>query len=178
VTKIACLSGDGHVGRNVTSLNLSATQAALRQRDFTGGRVATPPPIPLLSSFLADEKFPWKYQLYMGQFNYKAKWATENAVFCDVTTCGSCKNRRLLERIAFIIRVTWIDEIETTLALTSNWSTLRRSAMYIAFLRSVLQLPILVILMIEAIRSSGTSVLTRATRHHIPVDGNLHSHLR
>jgi hypothetical protein len=36
--------------------------------------------------------------------------------------------------------------------------------------------PILVTHMIEAIRSSETSVLTRATRRHIPEDGFLHSH--
>jgi hypothetical protein len=60
--------------------------------------------------------------------------------------------------------------------------TLRRVA------RSVLRLlvtanvvpssPILVTLMMEAIRSSETSALTRATRRHIPKDGILqHQHL-
>jgi hypothetical protein len=59
--------------------------------------------------------------------------------------------------------------------------------MYIV-LRSLLQLlviatvvhssPILVNVMTEAIRSSETSVLTRATRRHITVDGILHSHCR
>jgi hypothetical protein len=38
--------------------------------------------------------------------------------------------------------------------------------------------PILVTLMMEAIHSSETSVLTRATRHHKPEDDMLRSHRR
>jgi hypothetical protein len=38
--------------------------------------------------------------------------------------------------------------------------------------------PILVARMMEALRSSDTSVLTRTTRHTIPEDGILHSHGR
>jgi hypothetical protein len=37
---------------------------------------------------------------------------------------------------------------------------------------------ILFVLMMKAIGSSGTSVLTRATRRHIPEDVVLHNHLR
>jgi hypothetical protein len=66
----------------------------------------------------------------------------------------------LEERIESIIRVTRISEVRTTLVITINQRTLKRNG-------------IAVTLMMEAICSSETSALTRATRRNRPENGIL-----
>jgi hypothetical protein len=88
----------------------------------------------------------------------------KSAVFWNVTLCGSCKNRRF----------------GGTYRLHHQGDKNRRASNNV---NSVLQLlitanvvpspPILVILMMEAIFSSETSVLTRVKWRNIPEDGIL-----
>jgi hypothetical protein len=70
------------------------------------------------------------------------------------------------EVIASIIRVTRISELRTTLTASSNISNVVPNAR------------ILFTVMMEEIRSPKKSVLTRATRRHIPEDGILQSSRR
>jgi hypothetical protein len=78
----------------------------------------------------------------------------KNAVFWDVTPFGSCNNRRFGVSVAFTT-MEIISELGTTLAITNA-------------VPSSLNL---FVLMMEVIRSSETSVLTRASRYHIEEDG-------
>jgi hypothetical protein len=84
-------------------------------------------------------------------------------------------NRCLEERIRSIIRLTRIDELGTTLAVTSNWRT-RTSLLITA--NVVRSSPFLFTLMMEVINLSESSVHTRATRRNTPQYVILHSHRR
>jgi hypothetical protein len=57
----------------------------------------------------------------------------KNGVFWDVTSCGSCKNRRFAgEHSASINRITRIGELGKTLAVISNRRTLRRNTKWLS----------------------------------------------
>jgi hypothetical protein len=70
---------------------------------------------------------------------------------------------------AYIIRVTRIGELGTTLAVTSSYRNI------VNIVPSSL---VIFNLKMEAIRSSETSDLTKVRWRHIPEDGILHSHRR
>jgi hypothetical protein len=82
------------------------------------------------------------------------------------------------ERSASIIRVTRIGDLGTTLAATSNRRTQRRNTNLLVTASVVASSPILVTLMMEALRSYETSVFKRATRRDISEDSILHSDRR
>jgi hypothetical protein len=105
----------------------------------------------------------------------------KNAIFWDVTPCGSCKNERFRRTYCIRQKADKNRRAGNKLVVTNNRSILQR-----IFIRGMLRLlatsnvsnsPILVTLMMEAIRSSETSALTRPTWRNIPEDSILHGKL-
>jgi hypothetical protein len=83
------------------------------------------------------------------------------------------------ERSSSIIRLTRIGELGTTLAVTSNRSTLTvflcNMCRLLVTLNFIPISTILVILMMEALRFSETLGLTRGTPNHIQEENILHN---
>jgi hypothetical protein len=76
----------------------------------------------------------------------------KSAVLCDVTPCGSCKNRRI----------------------GGTYRLHLRSVLQLLVTAKVPSSPILFTLKMEAISSTETSVLTLLTLHYIQGDGIFH----
>jgi hypothetical protein len=86
-----------------------------------------------------------------------------------LTLCGSCKNRRFGRKY----RQNHLGHKNRR-----SWNNLSSLLPFEVTANVVPSLPILVTLIMEAIRSLEMSVLTRVTRRNIPEDGVLHNSTR
>jgi hypothetical protein len=96
----------------------------------------------------------------------------KNIIFRDVMSCGSCRNRRFGGRYCLHHqgeRISVLGKIEACCE-EIKMILLRISLLLVVTTNGVLSSLNLFTLMIKAIISSETSVLTTATRRHIPED--------
>jgi hypothetical protein len=153
------------------SLSLDAiTQPSTRA---SPGQTGVPESDGAIDSLMKLQRFQWPGLWILAQM--------KNAVIWYVTPCGSYRNRQFGGTCCLI------QQGDEALRPRNNVSSTQQILAHIVFLRSVLRLLVtanipstsnLFTSIVEAIRSSETSVPTRATRRIILEGDILHSHRR